>query len=128
MSPRSKCPDPELFERLCLEELSPVEAEQFARHLEECPTCGNRLENLEVNESLVKAIRAGTSLDDSGKGEVLSCLIQGIKELPQPVSAPAGATAEQVSVETPLTDEEDSEKERRLALAAAARANGREPT
>jgi serine/threonine protein kinase len=57
----SNCPDAAFFDRAVQNTLSPEETDQFAAHLETCPSCAGRLEKAPVSVHLVQALRSSST-------------------------------------------------------------------
>jgi WD40 repeat protein len=57
----SSCPEPHQLRTYVLGPLSPLEAEYFAQHLEECSSCATQVEMLLESDELVAAFRQGAA-------------------------------------------------------------------
>ncbi len=72
------CPDAGFFDRVARSTLTPDETEEFAQHLEVCPSCAERIESATVSSHVVQALRAApdTPVPDSAHMEALMAKLE----------------------------------------------------
>jgi WD40 repeat protein/tRNA A-37 threonylcarbamoyl transferase component Bud32 len=102
MNPTVACPDALLFDRIAAGKLTGPEAEQFASHLEQCPDCARRLEDVTEQSVLVQALRASeqSAADDSS----LRPLMARLEKLADPYATAAANTPNPLSAAEISTD------------------------
>ncbi|MBI3466717.1 MAG: protein kinase [Planctomycetes bacterium] len=98
-SPGPGCPDNDTLQRFLTGRLTETEAEPVERHVEGCPSCLGRLEELSAHDGLLSAgCGWGSELGTADEPATVTALIQ---RLCRPTAATAGGLASAASPSTP---------------------------
>jgi predicted Ser/Thr protein kinase len=81
MSEPHCCPELEGLRRALIEPASPEEAERLARHLEVCGECGETIDQLLEQDTLVGTLRQPTQAEPEAEGPVVRGLIARLQAL-----------------------------------------------
>src|SRR4051812_84458 len=92
MRDNESCPSVEVLRQLALGEMTTPEAESLERHLEQCERCIALLEELPVEDGLVRVMRAGSPIPARIDRPAVDQLIGRIRKIPLTSLADAPTT------------------------------------
>jgi WD40 repeat protein/predicted Ser/Thr protein kinase len=102
------CPSAHEYERLRRGELSLPEVEQLAQHIEKCGRCADQMQSLPVDDTLIEALRARSTVTDPKEQDRVSDLVARLKQFRLPVNSAVEATTAESPVASALAPAEQT--------------------
>src|SRR4051794_31872317 len=75
------CPDADRYQRLVALQLTAVEAEELLQHLEDCPSCAQKVAALPAQDTLLERVQPTSTLSDDMSAKRVNELIERLSRL-----------------------------------------------